>query len=137
MINRLLATLAVALGALALSAVASPQIGSLAGADEAHAQAPADPTAPADPEAGLDTTPAGGLDQTDLGTAGGRDDPARSSGDDPSGDDPSGDDPSDRCPSGRDTPDRGAARHHSSGGSACRSSADLPDDQRDSARDLA
>ena len=68
MINRLLATLAVALGALALSAVASPQIGSLAGADEAHAQAPADPTAPADPEAGLDTTPAGGLDQTDLGT---------------------------------------------------------------------
>jgi hypothetical protein len=64
-INRLLVLLAVALGALALSAVPSANLGNLAGADVARAQA-----APVDlncDDSALDDTPVGGLDQTDLG----------------------------------------------------------------------
>ena len=63
--NRLLVILAVALGALALSAVPSADLGNLTGADDARAQA-----APVDPncdDPALDDTPVGGLDQTDLG----------------------------------------------------------------------
>ena len=65
MINRLLVLLAVALGALALSAVPSADLGNLAGAGVTRAQA-----APVDPncdDPALDDTPVGGLDQTDLG----------------------------------------------------------------------
>jgi hypothetical protein len=63
-INRLLVLLAVALGALALSAVPSADLGNLAGADVARAQAAPDLNCD-DPA--LDDTPVGGLDQTDLG----------------------------------------------------------------------
>ena len=65
MINRLLVLLAVALGALALSAVPSADLDNLAGADDARAQA-----APVDlncDDSALDDTPVGVLDQTDLG----------------------------------------------------------------------
>jgi hypothetical protein len=64
-INRLLVLLAVSLGALALTAVPSADLGNLAGADDARAQA-----APVDlncDDSALDDTPVGGLDQTDLG----------------------------------------------------------------------
>ena len=64
MINRLLVLLAVALGALALSAVPSADLGNLAGADDARAQTL--PELNCDDSA-LDDTPVGGLDQTDLG----------------------------------------------------------------------
>jgi hypothetical protein len=64
-INRLLVLLAVALGALALSAVPSANLGNLGGVDVARAQgAPVDLNCD-DPA--LDDTPVGGLDQTDLG----------------------------------------------------------------------
>jgi hypothetical protein len=64
-IHRLLVLLAVALGALALSAVPSADLGNLVGANDARAQA-----APVDlncDDSALDDTPVGGLDQTDLG----------------------------------------------------------------------
>ncbi len=63
-INRLLVLLAVALGALALSAVPSADLGNLAGADDARAQAPVDLNCD---DSALDDTPVGGLDQNDLG----------------------------------------------------------------------
>jgi hypothetical protein len=63
-INRLLVLLAVALGALALGAVPSADLGNLAGADVARAQAA--PELNCDDSA-LDDTAAGGLDLTDLG----------------------------------------------------------------------
>jgi hypothetical protein len=63
-IHRLLVLLAVALGALALSAVPSADLGNLAGADVARAQAAPDLNCD---DSALDDTPVGGLDQTDLG----------------------------------------------------------------------
>jgi hypothetical protein len=61
-INRLLVLLAVALGALALSAVPSANLG---GVDVARAQgAPVELNCD---DSALDDTPVGGLDQTDLG----------------------------------------------------------------------
>jgi hypothetical protein len=62
-INRLLVLLAVALGALALSAVPSANLGDLAGVGVARAQAPVDPNSD---DSALDDTAVGGLDQTDL-----------------------------------------------------------------------
>jgi hypothetical protein len=62
-INRLLVLLAVALGALALSAVPSANLGDLAGVDVARAQAPVEPNSD---DSALDDTAVGGLDQTDL-----------------------------------------------------------------------
>jgi hypothetical protein len=56
--------LTVALGALALSTVPSPDLGNLAGVDAARAQAPVDPNSD---DSALDDTAVGGLDQTDLG----------------------------------------------------------------------
>ena len=65
MINRLLVLLAVALGALALSAVPSANLGNLGGVDVARAQgAPVELNCD---DSALDDTPVGGLDQTDLG----------------------------------------------------------------------
>jgi hypothetical protein len=64
-INRLLVLLAVALGALALSAVPSANLGNLGGVDVARAQG-VPPELNCDDSA-LDDTPVGGLDQTDLG----------------------------------------------------------------------
>ena len=63
--NRLLVLLAVALGALALGAVPSANLGNLVGIDVARGQA-----APIDlncDDSALDDTPVGVLDQTDLG----------------------------------------------------------------------
>ena len=65
MINRLLVLLAVALGALALSAVPSANLDNLGGVDVARAQG-VPPELNCDDSA-LDDTPVGGLDQTDLG----------------------------------------------------------------------
>ncbi len=64
MINRLLVLLAVALGALALSAAPSADLDNLVGTDDARAQVA--PELNCDDSA-LDDTPVGGLDQTDLG----------------------------------------------------------------------
>ena len=64
MINRLLVLLAVALGALALGAVPSADLGNLAGTDVARAQTP--PELNCDDSA-LDDTAVGSLDLTDLG----------------------------------------------------------------------
>jgi hypothetical protein len=63
-INRLLVLLAVALGALALSAVPSADLDNLVRTDDARAQVA--PELNCDDSA-LDDTPVGGLDQTDLG----------------------------------------------------------------------
>src|SRR4051812_3998057 len=79
MINRSLAFLVAALGALVLGLASTATVGGLVGVDVAHAQSPApsagtaagsavdDTTAAADPDAGLDDTPAGCLDQGGLG----------------------------------------------------------------------
>jgi biotin carboxyl carrier protein len=64
-ITRLLVLLAVVLGALALSAVPSANLGNLAGVDVARAQVPVDPNSD---DSALDDTAVGGLDQTDLST---------------------------------------------------------------------
>src|SRR3954452_14660904 len=61
MINRLLVLAAVTLSAVVLGVSPIPGAGSVASVDVAHAQVATDP------EAGLDDTAAGGLDQTDLG----------------------------------------------------------------------
>jgi hypothetical protein len=64
-INRLLVLLTLALGALALSAGFSADLGNLVGADVARAQAA--PVQLNCDDSALDDTAVGGLDQTDLG----------------------------------------------------------------------
>jgi hypothetical protein len=64
-VSRFFALLAVTLGAVAFNAVPSVSFGNVAGVGAAYAQAA--PVAP-DPDAGLDDTAVGGLDESDLGT---------------------------------------------------------------------
>jgi hypothetical protein len=70
MINRLSALLAVTLGALLMGLASTAAIGGVAGVEVARAQSPASAagtdTTP-DPDAGLDDTPSGLLDDTGLG----------------------------------------------------------------------
>jgi hypothetical protein len=75
-ISRCLAFLAAALGALVLGVASTATVSGLVGVDVARAQSPAPspgtpagsaPARPPDPEAGLDGTPAGCLDQGGLG----------------------------------------------------------------------
>jgi hypothetical protein len=71
MINRSLALLAAALGALALGLASTPTVGGLVGVDVARAQSPASSAGTAatdpDPDAPLDDTATGTLDQSGLG----------------------------------------------------------------------